>query len=262
MVLDCQKNAINDIEKFKESRKHSILISGCSGSGKTYCANYYASMLRIYDCVYVLPTVTSIKESITQCYEIDSDVVVVIENLDQGVLAAQYALLKFLEEPRSNVYVVVTCINVAKILDTIISRCVCTTVASPGYQDLLDYAEDHYQHTLEYERIVDENICSLCKGFSDVDIICNLSEEQFKYVTSTMQLLDSKYSVSSIAWKLQHFEDSSETPIQMMMRFVLNNIDSRYMIERALECLNELSSSRISKNACVSKFVLEYKYGG
>ena len=104
------------------SRHHSILIEGPQGCGKTYLAKQYAAMLNVSDFEVVKCSVDTIRDAIDETCKIKNDVVICLENLDDGVLSASYTILKFLEEPLPNVYIVVTCRNLKKVPDTIISR--------------------------------------------------------------------------------------------------------------------------------------------
>ena len=107
MELISQRAALEDLHRLADANKHSILIEGSEGCGKSYIAKQYATMLDIVDFQVVEPKVQCIKEAINSCYVIDNPIVLYIENLDTGVLAASYALLKFLEEPSSHVYIVI-----------------------------------------------------------------------------------------------------------------------------------------------------------
>ena len=115
MELISQRAALEDLHRLADANKHSILIEGSEGCGKSYIAKQYATMLDIVDFQVVEPKVQCIKEAINSCYVIDNPIVLYIENLDTGVLAASYALLKFLEEPSSHVYIVITCRNLQNI---------------------------------------------------------------------------------------------------------------------------------------------------
>ena len=92
---------------------------GPEGCGKSYLARQFAIKLGVDDFALVEPTVAGIREISDLCSEITTPIVICIENLDTGVVAASYTLLKFLEEPRKNVHVVVTARNIKHLPDTI-----------------------------------------------------------------------------------------------------------------------------------------------
>ena len=104
MILNCQKEPIQELKQLADSDRHSVLVEGPSGCGKSYLAKQYAAMLGISDFAVINPTVQDIRDSINGSYNLDSPIVLCIENLDCGVPAASYTILKFLEEPLSHVY--------------------------------------------------------------------------------------------------------------------------------------------------------------
>ena len=64
MDFQCQKQAINNLMQVKDADKHSIIISGCGGSGKTHLVKEWAKMLNITDVAVVNPTVNELRSVI------------------------------------------------------------------------------------------------------------------------------------------------------------------------------------------------------
>ena len=107
MEYRCQMNALEELKELAKSDRHSILIEGFEGCGKSYLAHEYRRMLGIHDFCIVKSDMDSIRETIDSTTTTNSKIVLCIENLDCGVVNVSYALLKFLEEPQNNVYIVV-----------------------------------------------------------------------------------------------------------------------------------------------------------
>lgn len=260
MQLMCQLEGCQELRILADANRHSILISGVDGCGKTYMARQYAHMLGIHDFQLIEPKVQNIKDTISDCYRITTPIVISIENLDMGMLSASYALLKFLEEPLSNVYIVVTCRNIKHIPDTIISRSNVITLAPPTSDDLVSYAKEI--DSRQFDMIKNMDIWGCARTFNDVDYILKLNSAQLNYFQSLPSILNSKESISSISWKLQKYPDGTATPIDLVIRYIMNTSSSEYIWKMGHECLQDMAMGRISTYAILAKFLLECKYGG
>lgn len=258
MQLINQKIGIAELERLAKDDKHSIVIEGIEGSGKSYLAKQYASMLNIPDFQVVEPKVQNIKDAINACYLIENPVVICIENLDTGVLAASYALLKFLEEPASHVYIVVTCRNLQHVPDTIISRSAVVSVSPPIESDLVSYASE--KDSAQYLYLQDKSIWKCAKTFKDVETLLELDSTKIEYFNTLSELLTKQGSVSNIVWSLQKYPDNSSTPIQLVIRYIMYITNSSTIWRAGHDCLKELSLGRISTHAVLAKFAFELKY--
>lgn len=260
MELKCQSDALLQLRKLAESRHHSILIDGCTGCGKTYLASRYAAFLNISDFHLINPTVQEIRQSIDACSCLSTDTVLCIENLDTGVPGAAYTLLKFLEEPRSNIYVVVTCRSIAKVPDTIVSRSVCLSTCPPIDLDLIQYAISVDEKT--FRKRADCLVWRCMRTFTDVMKFLKMTDDNINYLSELSSKLRTNEPISSLSWMLSKFPDGSELPIEISIRVVLeSNRTNTYIQKCGIQCINDVTSSRISTNAALSKFLMEYKYG-
>lgn len=258
MVLTNQKAAIADLQRLASHDKHSILISGIEGVGKSYLAKQYAAMLNCPDFQMVEPKVQAIKEAISSCYMIKNPVVICIENLDTGVLAASYALLKFLEEPASHVYIVVTCRNAQQVPDTIISRSAVVTVQPPIDSDLEVYGVE--KNSSQFLYLQRQQIWKCAKTFKDVETILELDPSKVDYFNKLSDNLKKRDSVSNIIWMLQRYPDSTPTPVQLVIRYIMCTTQSKTIWNAGHECLQELSLGRVSAHAALAKFAFDLKY--
>lgn len=258
MVAKNQKSALDELTQFANNNTHSIIIEGPEGCGKTYLAKQYAKMLGVSDFILVQPKVSDIRQSVDSCISIKSPMVLCIENLDLGVAASAYTLLKFLEEPIPTAYVVVTCRNITNIPDTIISRCAVTTVTTPIVSDILTYAEqlspDKYLSTKK------SKLWNCARTFKDANTILNLTSDQQEYFKSLTSMLSFSSSLSNMMWTLGHYPDKSETPIDLVMRYVVSITKSEHIKQAAIECISNLSTTKIATHAILAKFLFESKY--
>ncbi len=259
MNLINQQRVIPDLMKFAENKRHNVLISGCEGCGKTYLANLYSKKLGIDDFQIVESKMQSIKESIDNCLHLNTPIVLCIENLDLGVTAVSYAILKFLEEPAENVYIVVTCRNIKKIPNTILSRCVSLTLTNMAESDLISYAKQ--TNATQFAEIQkDINLWKCAKSISDVDILLNLNSQQIGYFKTLQSVVGSKDSVSNIIWKLQKFPDGTATPIELVICYLMYSTDSQMFLIACHNCLVALSDGKLGTHAVLAKFAFELKY--
>jgi len=253
-----QKEALNTLSILANSHQHGIVISGTRGSGKTYLAREYAKLLNISDFYQVNPSMSDVRSVINLCTEATNDVVLCVENLDNGVLQVSYPLLKFIEDCPRNLYVVVTCFNIRQIPDTILSRCALVSINNPTSSDLAQYAQS--VDSDGYAKFRSLSIWKCAKSFTDVDTILKLTPEALAYFDNLNSIIGFKAPVSSIAWKLQNYEDKTPTPLTLVIRYLMNLMTKPNHIKSCISCLDALESTRMSQNAIITKFVFDMKY--
>lgn len=260
MEFECQKEAILQLQECAKTKHRSILIEGMSGVGKTYLASLYKNLVGDVDnFLKVKPVVADLQDAIQDCYRMDESTLLCIENLDLGVSAASYTMLKFLEEPKSNVYVVVTCRDKSAVPDTILSRSICITIGNPVEFDITRYAES--KDFAAYNRIPPA-LRDCVQTFSDVDMLLSLSTEQMNYILGLRDQLQFKDTIQNTVWNLGHYADGSESPIQLVMRYLMNLKKQDLNFQRkAIQCVTDLNRRSIAPHAILSMFVLDCKYG-
>ena len=257
MNLICQQSALSDLEHLANHHRHGVIVTGGPKLGKTYLARQYAKLLGVSDFYIINPILSDLRSVITACTTSGTSVVLCVENLDTGVVQAAYPLLKLIEDCPNYIYVVVTCNNLAGIPDTILSRCAVVTVNSPTSSDIEQYTTTKYDIST-YEELKGTHIWKCIHSLGDIDAILGLSDDQKQYIAN-LSNISFKDSVSNIAWKLQHYEDKTDTPIILVLRYLYETLSGRHRAA-CLSCLNDLLDNRMSKNAIISRFVFELKY--
>lgn len=261
MILNCQTSALQELQNLASRDRHSILVEGVGGSGKTYVAQQYARFLNVTDFVVVPSTVNDIRKAIDTCYNLETKIVLCIENLDTGVAGASYTLLKFLEEPRENIYIVVTCCNINKVPDTIVSRSSVVTLAVPTIQDLSLFSETY---PVERRKTLSEhpNVQHAIKNLLDVDYVMNLtSTSYYDHLEDLVNIIKSKKPVSDTVWNISHYPDNTEVPTKFAIKCIISNTKDSNIKKHGIACIKDLDSSRLASHAVLSKFVIECKYG-
>ena len=259
MELKYQQSAISYLKKLADADCHSILVSGISGSGKTYLATYFAKYKKIPTFHAIQPKVADLKELIDDSYRLDDDQVICIENLDKGKDAAAQVILKYLEEPLPNVYILVTCSNVSNIPATIRSRSIHVPLENPSKEDLTDYAM--FVNRSKWELIQGKVISSVCKSLSEINFVLNLSLDEINYYES---FSDDKFwgsSVDQIMWNIGHYDNNSKTDVNLSLRCLHKYAIAWGIKNCILEALVDLEFGRLSETAVLGRLALACKQG-
>ena len=258
MIFDCQVEPLTELRKLADANRQSLLIEGPSGCGKSYLSQQYANMMNISDFVSVSPKVADIREAIDSSVQLQSNVLLSIENLDLGVAAAAYTLLKILEEPLPNIYIVITVRNIRMIPDTIISRSAVVTANVPTYKDIDYYGR--YKDELKFNNIKERLVWRCVRSFKDADDVLAMTPDQINYYESLSELCKFNDNVSSLIWTISHYKDNQPCSIELAMRAVVELMHNNFITKCGIECLRDLSTNRIAQHAVLAKFILNAKY--
>lgn len=255
----CQQQCVSLLQEFAKKDKHSVVLEGPKGSGKTFLACKYADMLGFSDFAVVPSKVSEIKEAFESFLQVSNNVLLVIENLDEGVAACAYVLLKYMEEPSSNLYVVVTCRSKENVPDTILSRSMTACVGVPTSKDLDAYS--FAKHKESYSKIKRSKLWNVVRTFSDADEVCSMTSEQVQYVKQWAYLSAFDGPVSSTSWKLSHYDDGSEANPSVAVKYAMYcNRDNPHAVKCCRTCLDQLNLKRIAPYLTLTKLAFDLKY--
>ncbi len=128
--------------------------------------------------------------------------VFIIRNIDEAMEVAQNKLLKVLEEPPANVYFLLTCSSVDKVLPTIRSRCVKTSLKKLDDNVILKLIESKTENSELVLAVCEGQIGKANKLSSKKDFaeICKASVEILTKLSSSKEVL-------AFSKKLQEFKD-------------------------------------------------------
>lgn len=258
MISNSQKEPIEQLKTLAASNRQSIIIEGPSGSGKTYLSQQYANMLGIDDFSIIEPKVASIREALDACLNLDNKLILEIENLDTGVPAASYTLLKSLEEPLPNVYIIITCRNLQGVPDTIISRSAVVTVGPPMLRDIDAYGKE--KDTLKFNNVASRLVWQCVRSFSDADAVLDMTIDEIQYYESLAEICKFQDSVSNIIWKISHYNSGKECNLELAIRSIIELMKNPFITTCGIDCIRDLTKNRIAQHAVLAKFVFNAKY--
>lgn len=258
MIMQCQKGALDNIDRAISIDRHSIIVTGIANCGKTYVCKQWANKLHIPDFYTCSPTVSDIRSTLDIASNESSPVVLCIENLDAGQVKAAYPLLKILEDCPNHLYISITCSNIRHIPDTIVSRCTVIDIGTPTSNDIMQFAMSIDPN--KYADINQTLIWKCVRGFGDVKEILNMDVNKLSYYDNLKNLIPFKESISNISWKLQNYDDNTKTNIVIVIRYMYNLFTTLHDKRSCVRCLNELDQGALSVNAVISRFIVENKY--
>lgn len=118
----------------------SVIFEGLPGSGKKLLTNYVATHLAL-PVIDITESLT--QETIEEITESVSPSIYLIEG-DKLTIREQNVILKFLEEPLKNAYIVITVTQAAFLLPTVQNRCQIYTLAPYSKEILKKFCEDTF----------------------------------------------------------------------------------------------------------------------
>lgn len=258
MQANSQIEALAELQKLSNSNRQSILIAGPPGCGKTYLSKQFANMRNIDDFAIVSPKVSEIREAIDSCSALTNPIVLSIENLDLGVLGASYTLLKSLEEPPSNMFIIVTCRNIDKVPDTIVSRSAVVQLGPPTTNDIDSYGRE--KDTLKFNNVAPRLVWQCVRSFTDADAVLGMTVDEISYYESLSEVCKFKDSVSNIVWKLGHYDNNTECNVELAIRSIMELMHNPFITACGIDCIRDLNASRIAQHAVLAKFVFNAKF--
>ena len=258
MQSNSQRESIEALRLLALTRRQSVIIEGPSGCGKTYLSKQYANMLNIDNYSQIAPKVSDIRDALDTCSQFQTDVLLQIENLDLGVAGAAYTLLKSLEEPTPNVYIVITCRNIDNVPDTILSRSAVVTVSPPTLSDIDTYGRE--TNLVKFNNVCQRLVWQCVRSFSDASAVLEMNPDQIQYYESLSQVCKFSDSISNIVWQISHYNDGSENNLELAIRSIVELMKKPFITKCGIDCIRDLNKGRIAQHAVLSKFAFDAKY--
>lgn len=225
MEFQNQKSAIYELKHLASADCHSILLHGESGCGKSWLSKKYQSMIKADDFIQLYAKMQDIKDFISNVYQFPSRAVVCIENIDCGVDGVAQAILKLLEEPPKNIYLIVTARHARNVPNTILSRTSTIFIQQFKFDDLLLYAKEKYGLKADSMK---QDLYLFCKNPDDVDYIMSLQQNDLEYIKVLSDHISSKNPVATTVWKIQQLPSGTKIPMQFIIRSLYNGVSDKF----------------------------------
>lgn len=137
-----QVNLLSKISKFPLSTlPHSIILTGQCGSGRHTITKYISDK---FELDYTLiDNYKDIKDTIQNSYD-DPKLKLFVLDSSKLTIQAQNSILKFIEEPLQNMYIIIINDYYSVLLDTIKGRCYELAMDLYSNEDLNNFTNDEY----------------------------------------------------------------------------------------------------------------------
>ena len=199
------------------------------------------------------------EEIVSECYAapvLADKKMIIIKDFDNSMEQAQNKLLKILEEPPANVFLILTCSNANLVLPTIRSRC-------NKYE--LKKVESRVVETCLQGRPNAQLIASLCDGYlGRADSLSKLSylPELFDNVIALLTKMTSSKQVLTFSKNILPYKDHFDLIIEILS-FALEDLlllkagrASEVRLQTAREALQSVSDSYSIKAICELQLLL------
>lgn len=139
-----QKQVLKQIDNLIEKGfPRFVIITGQKGQGKTELVKYISKKLK-YSLVEFGIKIDEIREMIEIAYKQTEPIIYLIQNADKMSINAQNSLLKLVEEPPQQAFIIMELQQIENTLETIKSRC--QEIKMESYtEEELDYMIDSLQ---------------------------------------------------------------------------------------------------------------------
>lgn len=214
-----QEKLVQDLTSFTlQTLPHTLLLTGPSGCGKHTLVN---SVIAPYYKLQVLDITDRISlETIDTIYTAPTTMFYTID-LTKTTEKEQNILLKLIEEPRDNCYLILFCSNVHNLLPTIKNRCIEYRFKPYSFKELLSFNKN------VNEKIV-ENICETP---GDVLLINTQNLESLQNLCKKIiyNMKQANYSnAMSIVDKLNYSDEYDKYSLDLFMKVLLFQIVEEY----------------------------------
>lgn len=211
-----QEQLRNLFDNYGENIPRSSIFIGSNGSGRKTFVHWVADSTS-YPLVQVGQKADEVREFSEICYKIIEPTIYLIPDIEQMSATAQNALLKILEEPPNNAYLMLTAAQENVVLPTIISRCVKFYLSPYSELELIQYAKDKYKMADDLKDIM----LQLCVCPGDIDLLFSQNIPEFMaYVQTVFKNIAVVSGANSfkIANKINLADDTNKYDLSLFWR--------------------------------------------
>lgn len=247
-----QLNIVNKINNYSLSDlPHSLLILGENGSGKHTLALYISNKFGLD----LIDITEKIFEEDLNNYYINSNPVFLLINLNNSSEKEQNKLLKLVEEPPHNCYLILLCNSRDLVLQTLAHRCTELVLEPYSKEELKQFTDKEIDVTIFKTpgQIINFNFNTLNSTLELVDKVINkLSSASF---ANTLDITN----------KFNYKEEYDKIDLNIFMNILLNKLSTKYVEENNKRCknyytitlnlINKLKNNRLNKQVLVDNYL-------
>lgn len=258
-----QEKILEQIDNLINSNRFPkfMIIQGARGWGKKELTREIAKKLNI-DLVFFENKVDDIRECIKLAYEQTAPILYALLDGDTMSNAAKNSILKLIEEPPLNAYIILLIENEETILPTIKSRAYIIRIDNYKECEIKDYLakKDNSFTSEEINKII-----SICNCPGDINLV--LQEENKELLDLVDKLIDNigKVTLSNLLKVTKKFKlnDSTEgIDLNLFLNCCQHRLFQKYLLSKSLEyyrCYVEIISAKKSLRSVSSNklFILD-----
>jgi hypothetical protein len=178
-----QEHLLENINSLVQSKfPRFIILEGEHGSGRKTIAGEIARKLNARAVVSEIKA-DEVRNVINLAYKVYTPTVYILPEADKMHKSAKNVLLKVTEEPPLQAYFILTTNDLARMLDTLISRATVLKMDKYTKTNKLDYIKLNY--ALEAVAGNVEYLVDVCDTFTEIDLIMSYGVEEFKKFCET-----------------------------------------------------------------------------
>lgn len=225
-----QKRLINKLNSFTiDSFPHSCILLGEEGSGKHTVANYIRDNVLHFPLFDITENISD--EYIDMIYRNPNPAIYLI-NTDKMTEKEQNILLKFIEEPLKNAFIILLCQNSTTLLNTVYNRCVIFELDLYTKEELSEFISSSEDKDLILSvlrtpgKILNTNLSNiraiydLCDKMVDKLSIANFS--------NTLTIVD----------KINYKDEYNKFDINIFLDMLIYTLYNKYLTENNKKILN------------------------
>ena len=226
-----QKKVLRYVDNLiKKEFPRFAIITGAKGQGKTELAIEISKKMKIPFCNIGIK-IDDIREMIEMAYKQTEPIIYLIQNADKMSLNAKNSLLKLVEEPPQQAYIIMELQQIENTLDTIKSRCQEIKLDSYELKDIEKFMEKEKADLDEENQKI---VKCLAKNCYEVKELIRYNPIKFKnYVDKVFENIDKVQSANSfkIADKLDVKEDGNGYNVKLFLESLAADYLANYYIK-------------------------------
>lgn len=241
-----QKKLLSKLNTYTiDTFPRSVMLVGEKGSGKHLLTNYIKDNIIKLPLIDITETISD--EYLDQIYRNPNPSIYIID-ISEITEKAQNTILKFVEEPTNNVFILILAEHKNLVLNTILNRCIIFELDSYARDELLEFIDDPNADTIiQILRTPGKLINTNFKVFSEAIELCNKIIDKISIASYANTL--------SIASKVNYKDEYDKIDVDVMFDLLCFSLFSHYKETSNRKTLDMYQLTREHRRALLDKRV-------